>query len=137
MRISDWSSDVCSSDLDPAGVGLRPTPPARSRSPSATDRELAGGPRGQSPRGLDGDAVQTLSCSLRARGPCARAENANRSPGRPATGRNHLAQPNHAPPGPPCGRSEEHTSELQSLMRSSYAVFCLKTKNNDTTKSHH
>src|SRR3546814_4553349 len=31
------------------------------------------------------------------------------------------------------GRSEEHTSELQSLMRISYAVFCLKTK----TKVHH
>src|SRR3546814_2919192 len=29
-------------------------------------------------------------------------------------------------------RSEEHTSELQSLMRISYAVFCLKTKNNTT-----
>src|SRR3546814_4511320 len=29
-------------------------------------------------------------------------------------------------------RSEEHTSELQSLMRISYAVFCLKTKNNKT-----
>src|SRR3546814_1675238 len=29
------------------------------------------------------------------------------------------------------GRSEEHTSELQSLMRSSYAVFCLKNKNRD------
>src|SRR3546814_1207644 len=29
-----------------------------------------------------------------------------------------------------CWRSEEHTSELQSLMRSSYAVFCLKTKQN-------
>src|SRR3546814_3914882 len=29
------------------------------------------------------------------------------------------------------GRSEEHTSELQSLMRISYAVFCLKKKNND------
>src|SRR3546814_8731787 len=28
-------------------------------------------------------------------------------------------------------RSEEHTSELQSLMRTSYAVFCLKTKNNN------
>src|SRR3546814_1810154 len=28
----------------------------------------------------------------------------------------------------PSGRSEEHTSELQSLMRNSYAVFCLKTK---------
>src|SRR3546814_6906056 len=31
------------------------------------------------------------------------------------------------------GRSEEHTSELQSLMRISYAVFCLKKKNNYTT----
>src|SRR3546814_5540870 len=30
-------------------------------------------------------------------------------------------------------RSEEHTSELQSLMRISYAVFCLKQKNNTTT----
>src|SRR3546814_9414356 len=30
-------------------------------------------------------------------------------------------------------RSEEHTSELQSLMRISYAVFCLKTKNNIVT----
>src|SRR3546814_3563187 len=29
----------------------------------------------------------------------------------------------------PSGRSEEHTSELQSLMRNSYAVFCLKKKN--------
>src|SRR3546814_8548571 len=29
----------------------------------------------------------------------------------------------------PTGRSEEHTSELQSLMRNSYAVFCLKKKN--------
>src|SRR3546814_6298082 len=31
------------------------------------------------------------------------------------------------------GRSEEHTSELQSLMRISYAVFCLKKKNKTTT----
>src|SRR3546814_7717909 len=31
------------------------------------------------------------------------------------------------------GRSEEHTSELQSLMRISYAVFCLKKKNTHTT----
>src|SRR3546814_3950056 len=34
---------------------------------------------------------------------------------------------------PARGRSEEHTSELQSLMRISYAVFCLKTKNNINT----
>src|SRR3546814_2152374 len=44
--------------------------------------------------------------------------------------------------GHPCERSEEHTSELQSLMRISYAVFCLKKKKkslstieNNTTKS--
>src|SRR3546814_9535562 len=38
------------------------------------------------------------------------------------------------------GRSEEHTSELQSLMRTSYAVFCLKKKTTDTHTnkySHH
>src|SRR3546814_13448043 len=34
--------------------------------------------------------------------------------------------------GPPARRSEEHTSELQSLMRISYAVFCLKTN-----RTHH
>src|SRR3546814_10645221 len=34
---------------------------------------------------------------------------------------------------PPFRRSEEHTSELQSLMRISYAVFCLKKKNNNKT----
>src|SRR3546814_10554503 len=36
-------------------------------------------------------------------------------------------------PTSPC-RSEEHTSELQSLMRISYAVFCLQKKNNITTE---
>src|SRR3546814_8367937 len=34
---------------------------------------------------------------------------------------------------PPARRSEEHTSELQSLMRISYAVFCLKKKNKEET----
>src|SRR3546814_9471895 len=37
------------------------------------------------------------------------------------------ARPDHAR-----GRSEEHTSELQSLMRNSYAVFCLKQNNTET-----
>src|SRR3546814_4381029 len=36
--------------------------------------------------------------------------------------------------GPPRPRSEEHTSELQSLMRISYAVFCLKKKNKTNTQ---
>src|SRR3546814_3586971 len=40
------------------------------------------------------------------------------------------SRPDHPAPGPwqSAGRSEEHTSELQSLMRISYAVFCLKKK---------
>src|SRR3546814_4671486 len=37
-----------------------------------------------------------------------------------------------AAPIHPVGRSEEHTSELQSLMRTSYAVFCLKKKTSTT-----
>src|SRR3546814_8812827 len=37
--------------------------------------------------------------------------------------------------GPNSRRSEEHTSELQSLMRISYAVFCLKKKNNHKTST--
>src|SRR3546814_7584562 len=35
----------------------------------------------------------------------------------------------------PAGRSEEHTSELQSLMRISYAVFCLKKKKNKNIRT--
>src|SRR3546814_6112406 len=57
-------------------------------------------------------------------------------------GERHLGEPAHHLPvvqklgepgriGPP--RSEEHTSELQSLMRISYAVFCLKNKNTTLT----
>src|SRR3546814_3611311 len=48
----------------------------------------------------------------------ARARNARRGAEKPARG---------------SARSEEHTSELQSLMRNSYAVFCLKKKNPRTT----
>src|SRR3546814_5926210 len=39
------------------------------------------------------------------------------------------------PEGTAVDRSEEHTSELQSLMRISYAVFCLKKKNKKTSKN--
>src|SRR3546814_3757936 len=49
-----------------------------------------------------------------------------------------VAQPLESPQAAPRGRSEEHTSELQSLMRISYAVFCLKKKKNINrrTKQH-
>src|SRR3546814_5741825 len=77
MRISDWSSDVCSSDL------LQPVEHAAL-----------------------GGRLLALACRRRFRRWALR--------GRPEA-------VEHA-------RSEEHTSELQSLMRISYAVFCLKKK---------
>src|SRR3546814_9648259 len=52
---------------------------------------------------------------------------------RPAV-RHELPHPRPAAPVPPVGRSEEHTSELQSLMRISYAVFCLKKNTNNRKK---
>src|SRR3546814_9151523 len=47
-----------------------------------------------------------------------------------------LATPQVVPPTVPATRSEEHTSELQSLMRISYAVFCLKKKRQHNTTTH-
>src|SRR3546814_2262208 len=95
MRISDWSSDVCSSDLN---LGVR----QRASSNKAFQRavlQLAGQLR-KAP-GLSSSAqLDEL----------AKAETLRRAM-----------------------RSEEHTSELQSLMRISYAVFCLKKKKHTTT----
>src|SRR3546814_3916715 len=82
MRISDWSSDVCSSDLMAAQQVTQSVPWRSTSSPQ--------------PRQRGGSTRSSTRCSGRSR----RA----RTP----------------------GRSEEHTSELQSLMRISYAVFCLK-----------
>src|SRR3546814_4863115 len=47
------------------------------------------------------------------------------------------ASSRHDAPRPAAPRSEEHTPELQSLMRISYAVFCLKKKNKLPTRRHH
>src|SRR3546814_4753820 len=52
---------------------------------------------------------------------------------RAATGRS----PPSATGAAPRPRSEEHTSELQSLMRTSYAVFCLKKKRETIASKHH
>src|SRR3546814_10325651 len=52
------------------------------------------------------------------------------------SGTEHRHDPAKKPRGIP-RRSEEHTSELQSLMRISYAVFCLKKKNKTNTKTTH
>src|SRR3546814_3175540 len=105
MRISDWSSDVCSSDL---GRGLLR---AGFDNGESARENLLGGQIG----GIDLDRVVGLA--HRRHGP----SGVPRVP-RLDLGTNALVYTGL--------RSEEHTSELQSLMRISYAVFCLKKKNN-------
>src|SRR3546814_1912808 len=119
MRISDWSSDVCSSDLlapaealghDEAGCreveGLGGTLLSQSAQ--------ASGDQGHHP-GRVADVMQPVAVQ-RDRAGQVRLHR---------QGRQHRVE--KVPPACPI-RSEEHTSELQSLMRISYAVFCLKTK---------
>src|SRR3546814_4556467 len=109
MRISDWSSDVCSSDL--AGDPCRA---ARVRGPAA--------------RAL-GSAGAAAVLGLPAGGTRPPADRRARAAHPPAHQRAAAADP--VVDAARERRSEEHTSELQSLMRISYAVFCLK-KNKQT-----
>src|SRR3546814_7450196 len=115
MRISDWSSDVCSSDLKHAlhAKAQKHTPSSGETCPN----EQVGGVlrfRRVFRNGRAGNRLSrggALQCQLRS----------SRSPA--------VAAQQQSPPCPGNARSEEHTSELQSLMRISYAVFCLKKKN--------
>src|SRR3546814_6497786 len=105
MRIRDWSSDVCSSDL---ARQERVRPRVRPGSSHSAPRPSAGWP---TPFRLESVATPPV-------------ENQElKSP--------RLQGDARLCGGLPAGRSEEHTSELQSLMRISYAVFCLKKKNNN------
>src|SRR3546814_7831217 len=98
MRISDWSSDVCSSDLL-----------------DARRRDLIGTQCDDALVGVAAFSTALFRASSRFVAGC------------PIGGR--LVPGVLAPTGSQQqGRSEEHTSELQSLMRISYAVFCLKIK---------
>src|SRR3546814_7766033 len=100
MRISDWSSDVCSSDLQHERQrGDRHPGQPRIQHCRASERSRQYGPKFE-------------RCGAQ-RNPCG-GHAGDRAP--TATGVE--------------ARSEEHTSELQSLMRISYAVFCLKKKKN-------
>src|SRR3546814_3888313 len=123
MRISDWSSDVCSSDLAPdlktRGKRVRKgrnggIPPRFARARChlrevAGLRDLKGGPLDFGPR----PKLVLSACQG----------------SRKAWG--------DRKGGVAIFRSEEHTSELQSLMRISYAVFCLKNTNHNTKHSIH
>src|SRR3546814_3304103 len=98
MRISDWSSDVCSSDLFVS----------RLRSLLLLLESIALSLEGISRRLLS--KVEAIEVSFPWR-----SSNFNST----TTHGDHILNN---------FRSEEHTSELQSLMRISYAVFCLKKK---------
>src|SRR3546814_7504444 len=103
MRISDWSSDVCSSDLKNRDLALE----VQALEVVHAQRRCMHGLADEYRRRLD----------LRLRGIETRL------------GQELVLEPQRdAAPV----RSEEHTSELQSLMRSSYAVFCLKKKTTHT-----
>src|SRR3546814_6755612 len=110
MRISDWSSDVCSSDLYSRSQGLT----INALQVFVTPPCVLGGI----------DELCDSDCSTCRSG---RAIGASR-----AIVRRTGYQPRFRCIGTDAAafrrRSEEHTSELQSLMRISYAVFCLKKK---------
>src|SRR3546814_3262917 len=112
MRISDWSSDVCSSDL----ADVRSTEGIIGTLFLRFFRKSLW-PDGRS-------AIHRFSAS---RGEVRDDGRTHRSD-RPRLRRCTPNPCSNAPPAlRPCQRrSEEHTSELQSIMRISYAVFCLK-----------
>src|SRR3546814_8918608 len=126
MRISDWSSDVCSSDLR---TTLAAQLPEGSRYLGQVRRRLFAASRSGRPVELCGYLpVYQLPASTGS-GPACRVllpegfdPQTRLHAGLVAELERDLAH--HGV----LGRSEEHTSELQSLMRISYAVFCLKKK---------
>src|SRR3546814_3062825 len=127
MRISDWSSDVCSSDL----VDQHPHLFALAHDGGQHCIELADLSLELVTVRLEHEVVLGLGEA---------GEVAEGLEGELAVVGQHLgrAREVHQELVDALGRSEEHTSELQSLMRISYAVFCLKkkTKHNTLTQTH-
>src|SRR3546814_5927604 len=124
MRISDWSSDVCSSDLRSSPMtDVAAGRYAGTRVHRVEDARLLTG-RGTFVDDVDRPGM-LHACFVRS--PFARARIGEID-----------ASEALALPGVHAVRSEEHTSELQSLMRISYAVFCLKNKSRQhrQTKQH-
>src|SRR3546814_4414124 len=115
MRISDWSSDVCSSDLHFRRIGFVLVPPAEEL-PGPVDRRV----ERYCPRGTKLCLIAQHRSSPLSSRPQPQNDNGeyDENLADEQLGWGH--------------RSEEHTSELQALMRSSYAVFCLKKKKQNT-----
>src|SRR3546814_3905069 len=119
MRISDWSSDVCSSDLFLAAqasgqAAIRPERDAK-RQDSAAEARV---------RLLQLRQALGIFEAAERKAMEAAFTGANELPGAPGLPTKLSVKADPAPATDP--RSEEHTSELQSLMRRSYAVFRLK-----------
>src|SRR3546814_9569501 len=141
MRISDWSSDVCSSDLQPAIDHDRGADDVIAGAAGEVDRGPRHILRDADPPG--GNPARHLVAMI-ARGAVHLARERTRRD------RGDVDRVTGKPRRHPLGeldqrrlrrliavRSEEHTSELQSLMRISYAVFCLKktqTRQHKTNK---
>src|SRR3546814_3490533 len=113
MRISDWSSDVCSSDLS----RLRAHSAIRSVLGVLALAFTSFGAAAAAPVAAVAQLPQDQEVSRTVIELAGWVVAANDSQGYPFA----------------VIRSEEHTSELQSLMRISYAVFCLKKKKNRTS----
>src|SRR3546814_6602887 len=112
MRISDWSSDVCSSDLDQEP---REAHHVGQGHVAHDDGAEVGAPR------RAGGNQQAAVGSAPDGEPLPRGA---ALPHQPIGGRLEVGEDLRLA----VARSEEHTSELQSLMRISYAVLCLKKK---------
>src|SRR3546814_4287674 len=124
MRISDWSSDVCSSDLQRrAGACILAQCPLLAGHPDPLVQVFRiGDERCQHAAGVR---------HVRNRSPHLRFDQRICGLAMPATDEGEAARLRLFRRWAGKGeeeRSEEHTPELQSLMRISYAVFCLKTK---------
>src|SRR3546814_3135340 len=122
MRIIDWSSDVCSSDLMHtifhSGDRVATDVGSRCQIVLLPAQEMSGGPQDERhPASLVRHHVGRTETDTGTRCVCFRSELDA------ALLQCGLQRGDRCYP-----RSEEHTSELQSLMRISYAVFCLKTK---------
>src|SRR3546814_4991850 len=134
MRISDWSSDVCSSDLDHADIGLF----AADRGNVARALERARQTLGVVDVHLAAEGAHLVGAwaAIEAlRGDGRRDERRDTGEGGHDAchstirrGRHRQRMRRRMRAADSAVRSEEHTSELQSLMRISYAVFCLKKK---------
>src|SRR3546814_3956678 len=123
MRISDWSSDVCSSDLNAnLAVGANYYNRGGEAYLVRVDSRVR-----------TVDEISNAVAATRGGTPITVGQIANvRVGGDLRTGAGSM-NGEEAVIG--TVRSEEHTSELQSLMRISYAVFCLKKKNTKITKT--